>query len=107
MPPGPHRTTMCNYQAFFSRDWPRESKDLKKVLFGVRSATAADRQSLAGGPREREPGMKVPAASAGPSGRLQFVMCAVTSALLNILFKASVMSAGVLAVKKKFGDAQA
>src|SRR5258708_16558590 len=37
----------------------------------------------------------------------QLVMWAVASALLNIKFSAVVMSAGLLAVKKKFRDAQA
>jgi hypothetical protein len=38
--------------------------------------------------------------------RTQFVMWAVTSDCWNIAFRAVVMSAGVFAVKKKFGDAQ-
>jgi hypothetical protein len=36
----------------------------------------------------------------------QFVMWAVFSDCWNMAFRAVVMSAGVLAVKKKFGDAQ-
>src|SRR6478609_2904234 len=35
----------------------------------------------------------------------QFVICATSSALLNILFSAAVMSSGVFAVKKKPGEA--
>ena len=43
----------------------------------------------------------------GAGNRDQWGMCAVMSAWLNMAFRAVVMSAGVFAVKKKFGEAQA